>query len=457
MTSDWNQNTILEVLKKSGQTGLLGIGKHGLERETLRTNSDGTLALSPHPKDLSDPLTDPHITTDFSESQMELVTAPFSSIDQALESLTEIHRQTIAGLENGEQLWPASMPCILPDPSLIPIARFGTGPEAAKRETYRRGLALRYGAYVQMLCGVHYNLSFSEDLWEHLHDQFGAEQSLADFKNQRAMGLVRNFIRQRWLLVYLLGATPKRHASFRCSKMAQFPPENAIALRLSRCGYHNPAEVKIDYNDFTDHLASVEAAMATPHPPYRALGLEKEGVPQQLNDHLLQLANEYYFPIRMKPAFHPDSFLTGLKETGVSYFELRILDVDPHEPTGVNPRGLRLSHVFLLHCLLSESPLLTPAAYRDTEKDQEQVAVYGQAGLPGPLQRAGHKLLSELQDIARFMGADYEEDLAFFMAEFSAPKNLPWKKILTEMEQDQSDFIEYNLAKSQQHQTFLKS
>ena len=54
---------------------LLGM-RRGIEKESLRAQAGGSLALTPHPAALGSALTHPHITTDFSESQVELVTGP---------------------------------------------------------------------------------------------------------------------------------------------------------------------------------------------------------------------------------------------------------------------------------------------------------------------------------------------------------------------------------------------
>ena len=46
----------------------------GIEKESLRVQPDGKLATTPHPERLGSALTHPRITTDFSESQLELIT-----------------------------------------------------------------------------------------------------------------------------------------------------------------------------------------------------------------------------------------------------------------------------------------------------------------------------------------------------------------------------------------------
>ena len=96
----------------------------GIERETLRTDGSARLSLTPHPASLGNKLTHPSITTDFSESQLELITPVFQSVDALLNDLTTTHR-FVARQLGRERLWPGSMPCILPDEQAIPLADYG--------------------------------------------------------------------------------------------------------------------------------------------------------------------------------------------------------------------------------------------------------------------------------------------------------------------------------------------
>jgi glutamate--cysteine ligase len=48
--------------------------RRGIEKESLRATSEGGLAMTPHPQALGSALTHPHITTDYSEAQLELIT-----------------------------------------------------------------------------------------------------------------------------------------------------------------------------------------------------------------------------------------------------------------------------------------------------------------------------------------------------------------------------------------------
>ena len=53
--------------------------RRGIEKESLRATPDGSLALTPHPQALGAALTHPHITTDYSEAQLELITGVHAS------------------------------------------------------------------------------------------------------------------------------------------------------------------------------------------------------------------------------------------------------------------------------------------------------------------------------------------------------------------------------------------
>lgn len=407
---NWNIQTCLELFGPENAL-LLRQGLHGLEKESLRVNPDGTLALTPHPAGLGSPLENPNITTDFSESQIEFITDPHPSIEDMLFQLDDLHEQVKEQL-NGELLWPLSMPCILPEKEKIPIAFYGHSEEAQRREKYREGLAFRYGKTMQMLCGIHYNFSFTDNLLRRLHERFASDTEFQDFKNERYLGLVRNFARYRWLLVALFGAAPLCDESYKC-KAAEHNKGVASSLRMSKCGYSNPTKIEIDYNSFKGHTDSIEKAMNTHHAPYEGHGL---------NANLIQIPNEYYFSIRLKPSPKTPNNLVGLQQEGVEYIEVRLFDINPFEPLGVTANQLRFTQMFLLACLFSESPKLDEAGLQEATRNQESVAIRGRK--PDlKLQRKGEEILMSewmeevfdiMQPIADLMGTPYTETLAAY-------------------------------------------
>src|SRR5262249_36778256 len=145
-----------------------------------------------------------NITTDFSESQLELITDVHDAAQPCLRQLKELH-QFVYSRIGDEMLWCASMPCDLPDEESIPIAYYGTSNVASAKRVYRIGLSHRYGRRMQLISGIHYNFSLPEDAWR------AGGHSDADCAY---FALIRNFRRHAWLLLYLFGASPAACASF---------------------------------------------------------------------------------------------------------------------------------------------------------------------------------------------------------------------------------------------------
>jgi glutamate--cysteine ligase len=124
--------------------------RRGIEKESLRVLPEGSLALTPHPAALGSPLTHPHITTDFSESQLELITGVHARAQTCVEELTQIHQFVYRAIGD-EMLWVGSMPCNLPADETIPIGRYGVSNVGRAKSVYRTGLAHRYGGRMQTI------------------------------------------------------------------------------------------------------------------------------------------------------------------------------------------------------------------------------------------------------------------------------------------------------------------
>ena len=203
----------------------------GIEKESLRVQLNGHLSQQPHPKSLGSALTHPNITTDFSEALLEFITAPSESINATLDALEEIHRITYQHIEQ-ELLWVSSMPCQLGTDESIPIGQYGSSNIGKMKNIYRRGLGNRYGRLMQTIAGIHYNFSVPESLWEDLHRKSGKnELTLQDFKSEGYFGLIRNFRRYSWLLLYLLGAAPAVCRSFVAGREHTLEPFGEPGMR----------------------------------------------------------------------------------------------------------------------------------------------------------------------------------------------------------------------------------
>ncbi|WP_276611804.1 glutamate--cysteine ligase [Shewanella polaris] len=412
-----------------GRAALLGMSR-GIEREALRIDGNGHLAQDEHPKALGSALTHSRITTDYSESLLEFITPVCHSIDELLEGLTQTHAYSVRNL-NGQELWPVSMPCYVGAVSDIPVARYGTSNNGKMKTLYRKGLTHRYGALMQIISGVHFNFSVSQELWQRLYDDKIANGNgsaccsksinFEDFVSESYFGLIRNYRRLVWVLPYLFGSTPALCSSFIKDQEVDFEFKKtgkgtlylpfATSLRMSDLGYTNKEQdtLNISYNSLPDYLEGVGAAIKMPSKKFAQIGVNVDGEFRQLNSNILQIENEFYAPIRAKRVTQKgEKPSQALSRAGVEYIEVRALDVNPFSPVGIDATQVRFLDLFLLHCLLSPSKDTDAVGEAEIAANLKAVVLEGRK--PGlTLQRNGeaislkqwmHELFDELAILA---------------------------------------------------------
>ena len=453
--------SVLERLRSLTGDALRGM-RRGIEKESLRVRPDGSLAQTLHPVALGSALTHPHITTDFSESQLELITGAHTSVEKCLEELTQIH-QVVYKAIGEEILWCASMPCNLPADHLIPIGRYGTSNVGRAKTVYRLGFAHRYGRRMQAISGIHYNFS------------------LPDVTDEQYFGLIRNFRRASWLLLYLFGASPAACSSFvaeRNHELTELVPgthyaPHATSLRMGRLGYQSDAQASlcVSYNDLEHYTASLYEALTQPYPDYEKIGIRNGDDYKQLNTTLLQIENEFYSSVRPKRRIkRGERPLHALRERGVEYVEVRLMDLDPFSPIGITPQTCRFLDIFLLHCLRADSPPDTPQEINEVRRNQQTVALRGRE--PGlRLERRGER--ATLADWAREILAQCEAipgelDKAFGGAAYQAayeaarklvadPDTTPSARVLHAMARNHGNsFVRFVLIESTLHKAALQ-
>ncbi|MFA6052030.1 MAG: glutamate--cysteine ligase [Methylobacter sp.] len=398
-------STRLEQLRANGHQHLLCGGLKGIEKESLRISKDGFIAQTPHPKALGSALTHPYITTDYSEALIELITPPFADVKDALGYLRNIHQFVYDHLDN-EILLGASMPCGIDGDESIPIAEYGASNIGRMKHVYRHGLWHRYGRTMQAIAGIHFNYSVPQALWPVLHQQENSPLSLEQFTADAYFGLIRNFQRLGWLILYLFGASPaicKNFFKSRPALMAQFEEFDkgtlyhpyATSLRMSDIGYKskNQANLKIDYNSIDGYVSSLSAAITTPYPEYEKIGTLVDGEYRQLNCNILQIENEFYSTIRPKQITESGEKPTlALKRRGVRYIEMRSLDLDLFNPIGIDEDKARFIEALLLTCLLKDSPAISEQDHQIHNANQLAVANFGRK--PGlELNKGGQQIL----------------------------------------------------------------
>jgi len=447
----------------------------GVEKESLRVTPDGRLATTPHPAALGAALTHPHITTDFSEAQLELITGVHPNAEACVRELAEIHQFVYRHLGE-EMMWSSSMPCRLPADDDIPLGQYGKSNVGRLKTVYRMGLSLRYGRRMQTISGVHYNFSLPERALASLQ----GVASGSDASEARTAGyfaLIRNFRRHSWLPLYLFGASPAVCHSFVAGRQHRLQPlsgdtlymPHATSLRMGPLGYQSDAQrsLAVSYNSLALYAGSLHHALTEPYPQYDALGVRDEaGGYRQLATTLLQIENEFYGTIRPKRRIsRGERPLHALTERGVEYVEVRSLDVDPFSPVGIDMPTMRFLDVFLMHCLLTESPPDTPAEiaviaqnqYRVAERGREPALRLQRNGGDVTLLQWGLELLDECAPIADALddacgGRVHRDALAEADSALRDPARTPSARVLREMKRDHGDsYIAFALAKSLEH------
>lgn len=451
--------TQLKALARYNAQGVLSSINRGIEKESLRINRDGKLAQTPHPKDLGSALTHSSITTDYSEALMEFITPVNTSIEDSLEILEDIHSFVQQNLGD-EILWSASMPCIMTGDEGIPVAQYGSSNVARMKTVYRYGLGNRYGRLMQAISGIHYNFSMPQSYWQQAWEDAGSPGELTDYISERYLGLIRNFRRYSWLLIYLFGASPAVCASFLRGRddheLQPFDSEGkslhlpfGTALRMGDLGYNSSAQkdLNVCYNTLENYVETLSSAIKQPHADYADIPSGQDGNYQQLNDSLLQIENEFYSPIRPKRVANSgETPLGALVRSGIEYIEVRCVDVNPFTPVGLDAEQIRFLDVFLIYCLIQESPPCDDAQQRIQAQNFAAVVSHGREnglklndGVDDiTLSQWAEHLLKEMLPVAQLFDdshntSDYSDAVATQLAKAADPELTPSARILQEM------------------------
>ena len=468
----------LAGLVNTGERAVLRGGRKGVEKESLRVSPDGRIVQTRHPAALGAPLTNEHITTDFSESLIELVTPAFRETWELLQYLCDIHQFVYRHLDQ-ELLWSTSMPCSIDGDESIPLALFGTSNVGRMKTIYRHGLGVRYGRIMQAISGVHFNYSFSADLWDALEHVNQSHDPRRDFMSAQYFGVLRNYRRFGWLVLYLFGTSPAVSKSFFAGRESgltkldddTFYEPYGTSLRMSDIGYRNrnQATVSVSVNGLDEYVRDLSRAIGTPYPPYEKIGVKVDGQYQQLNADILQIENEYYSFIRPKRVARSGERPTkALRRAGVEYVEVRALDVSAFDPVGVNQNKLRFLEAFLALCLVRESEPIGRGEQEGLDENHLRVARRGREpgltlkrdGREFPMIGWARELLDSMQGLCEMLDhgeptRPYVAALEQQRAKIEDVERTPSARLLAEMRSSGDSFFELARRMSKMHKDYF--
>ena len=471
----------LTAIVKDQQQGLLTQGSIGIEKESLRVDLNGKLSQHPHPLNLGSALTNPYITTDYSEALLEFITPPLQGVTRARKFLEKIHQFVYPKLEN-EYIWAASMPCVVTGEAGIPIAQYGSSNLGTMKTVYRRGLGYRYGKMMQIIAGVHFNYSFSNEFWIYYQNLCNQKDiSLQEFISEKYFCLIRNLQRFGWIIFYLFGTSPaicKTFLSGQPSPLEKFDSKTyylpyATTLRMGDIGYNNKKENEIGvqacYDSLSSYIKCLTKAIETPCPEYEKIGVKVNGEYRQLNANILQIENEYYSAFRPKqPSINNEKPVHALARRGVQYIELRSLDLNLYDPLGVSEAQLYFLEAFMLFCLLHESPVINQNERKAIKDNESKVAHQGRdpdlklrrISERISLKDWGRELLNEMQAVCEVL--DQQEHTHVYSdtlrQQFAALENAdltPSARVLQDMSENEECFFELAKRISKQHEKQL--
>ncbi|WP_027107258.1 bifunctional glutamate--cysteine ligase GshA/glutathione synthetase GshB [Ligilactobacillus ceti] len=291
----------------------------GLEKESQRVTTHGQLAQTNHPSLLGKRRYHPYLQTDFSESQVELITPVTKSVSELMRWLAALHDVIYRTLPENELLSPLSMPPSFSDDlTEIKIARL----EKYCDVLYRRYLAKTYGKAQQMICGIHFNFSFDDELLDKLYTVSQTTDSFKTFKNDLYLKVARNYLRYQWLITYLMGASPVANANY-TSRAGDFQG-TMRSIRNSIYGYTNHEKLNVSYDNLADYVHDLE---------------------KLIQQQKIICEKEYYAPVRLKGG----ASLTELLENGIEYIELRNIDLNPFSAYGVTNEQISFLQALMVY------------------------------------------------------------------------------------------------------------
>ena len=293
-----------------------------------------------------------------------MITPPLKSPQEVYSFSNALYDITAMELDRDEYLWPQSMPSIVPSDDQIIIAQYDDSEAGKNARKYREKLIKKYGGKKQLICGIHYNFSFEDSFLKKLYKHSVHEISFKEFKNNIYLKIARNYLRYRWLEIYLLGASGIVDESYKCGgyealsdeiSSNSFTNEGAISYRNSECGYKNNIDLYPDYSSTNAYIESVK---------------------KFIDDGIIDSHKELYSSIRLKPKNVKD-FMKSLDEDGIMYLEYRSIDINPFEKGGISLEDLKFLQIFNLYLLIKEE-----YDYSKWQEEgvinQDKIATFGQ-------------------------------------------------------------------------------
>jgi glutamate--cysteine ligase len=333
---------------------------------------------------------------------------------------------------------------------------------------------------MQTIAGVHFNYSMAGAFWPAYQEIESYKGSIDALRSESYFGLVRNFQRFGWLILYLFGASPALCKSFASASGPNMPLLDdhtlyqpfSTSLRMSDLGYSNrtQARINISLNDLDEYVNDLSKAIRTPEPAFEKFGTKVDGEYRQLSINQLQIENEYYSPVRPKRVARSGERPTSaLKRGGVEYVEIRSIDINPFDPVGINQNAMRFVEAFAVYCLLQDSPPMDDRAWDEAARNHTQTAKSGRDpefrllrdGKSVPLSDWGSEIMRDVRMVAELIdrgdgGNDYSNAVEVQAGLLADSELTPSARVLNELQTTGADFFEFAMSAAKGHKDYFR-
>ena len=374
-------DNLLAVIQEENLSEQLYHSLVGLEVEEQRIDQHGQLSRRPHPHNFGSRTFHPYFQTDFTESQLEVITDPNPNIGGTLDQLDTLQTVAYRTLEGDDRIWPLSMPPVMTDTDLQFVADHFDRPAV---KPYREYLVKKYGLQHGCMTGVHVNYSIPDPVIHRLFSHYTAEfETIVAFKNALYFRIAQNFVRYQWLLTYLFGASPIAEKGF-FETMPSELAEPVRSIRNSRFGFVNRPEEQVTYASLESHLKQLQ---------------------RMIDEGTYFSAHEFYGPVRLKGQANAKDFLTG----GIQYLELRDFDNTPLTPNGISRHALYFLKMFMIYLMTQPLPADRALELLATGRQRNQAVALENPLAATQFQANGQRIFREMRAMADQLNAHNEQ------------------------------------------------
>ena len=237
-------------------------------------------------------------------------------------------------------------------------------------------------------------------------------------------------------------------------------------------GYQSAAQaaLSVKYNYLDEYITDLRRGLDRVYFPYEKIGKKDPNSKYlQLNTHLLQIENEFYSVIRPKCVSQSgEPPLHALKDRGIQYVEIRCLDLDPFLPNGIDKQTIRFLDVFLLYCLLSDSPYSSIEEQSDIAFNHDATVYRGRdsslclrkENLRLTISDWGQQILEQIKPIANLMdrahqSTDYAKAINEMESRILDSSKTPSAMILEQLRSNNESHQEFGIRMAKEHTDYF--